>query len=124
MRHYFAPQFQAVFKSVDHGNKGHVTKDELKEGLHKASVDLGDEWQDTNIDECLQHLHGSSDDKVGLREFVVMLAVGRVCRPLKGVSKREEGEPCCCFPAPDRRSDRSSHPFFSSVTKHHSSRAA
>eukprot|EP00903_Cladosiphon_okamuranus_P011121 g10497.t1 len=76
---------KAVFESVDHGNKGHVTKDELKEGLHKAHVDLGEEWEDTNIDECLQHLHGRADDhdKVGLREFVVMLAVGRVCRPLK-----------------------------------------
>lgn len=52
-------------------------------------MDLGDEWEDTNIDECLQHLQGSIDDKVGLREFVVMLAVGRVCRPLKGVSEGE-----------------------------------
>ncbi|CBN74717.1 hypothetical protein Esi_0041_0023 [Ectocarpus siliculosus] len=75
-------RINAVFKSVDHGNKGHVTKDELKEGLHRAHVDLGDEWEDTNIDDCLQHLQGR-DDKVGLREFVVMLAVGRVCRPLK-----------------------------------------
>eukprot|EP00752_Nemacystus_decipiens_P009337 g8344.t1 len=76
---------KAVFESVDHGNKGHVTKDELKEGLHKAQVDLGDEWEDTNIEECLQHLQGRAEDhdKVGLREFVVMLAVGRVCRPLK-----------------------------------------
>lgn len=76
-----------MFKSVDHGNKGHVTKDELKEGLRRAHVDLGDEWEDTNIDDCLQHLQGR-DDKVGLREFVVMLAVGRVCRPLKLVSGR------------------------------------
>ncbi|CAM9285752.1 unnamed protein product [Ectocarpus sp. 8 AP-2014] len=75
-------RINAVFKSVDHGNKGHVTKDELKEGLRRAHVDLGDEWEDTNIDDCLQHLQGR-DDKVGLREFVVMLAVGRVCRPLK-----------------------------------------
>ncbi|CAN0428136.1 unnamed protein product [Pylaiella littoralis] len=77
-------QVKAVFKSVDHGNKGHVTKDELKEGLHKAHVDLGEEWEDTNIDDCLQHLQGRAQDhdKVGLREFVVMLAVGRVCRPL------------------------------------------
>lgn len=29
---------QAVFRSVDHGHKGHVTKEELKEGLHKAKV--------------------------------------------------------------------------------------
>ncbi|CAN0402802.1 unnamed protein product, partial [Hapterophycus canaliculatus] len=79
---------KAVFKSVDHGNKGHVTMDELKEGLHKARVDLGGEWEDTNVDECLQHLQGRAEDadKVGLREFVVMLAVGRVCRPLKRVS--------------------------------------
>ena len=88
---------QAVFESVDHGNKGHVTKDELKEGLHRAHVDLGEEWEDTNIDECLQHLHGRAEDheKVGLREFVVMLAVGRVCRPLKRVSER--GKLFCRF---------------------------
>lgn len=87
------PHTQAVFRSVDHGNKGHVTKDELKEGLHKAHVDLGEEWEDTNIEECLQHLQGRAEDhdKVGLREFVVMLAVGRVCRPLKRVSERERG---------------------------------
>ena len=32
------PLVQLVFQSVDHGNKGHVTKEELKEGLHKAKV--------------------------------------------------------------------------------------
>lgn len=74
-----------------------MTKDELKEGLHRAHVDLGEEWEDTNIDECLQHLHGRAEDheKVGLREFVVMLAVGRVCRPLKRVSER--GKIFCRF---------------------------
>ncbi|CAN0222417.1 unnamed protein product [Ascophyllum nodosum] len=76
---------KAVFRSVDHGNKGHVTREELMEGLHKAKVDLGEEWKDTNIDECLEHLGegGGDHDRVGLREFVVMLAVGRVCRQKK-----------------------------------------
>lgn len=52
-------------------------------------VDLGEEWEDTNIDDCLEHLGdsgGGDHDRVGLREFVVMLAVGRVCRPQKRVS--------------------------------------
>ena len=50
-------------------------------------MDLGEEWKDTNIDECLEHLRGggANQDEVGLREFVVMLAVGRVCRPLEQV---------------------------------------
>lgn len=51
-----------------------------------VQVDLGDEWRNTNIDECLEHIGGTgADDSVGLKEFVVMLAVGRVCRPLKRV---------------------------------------
>lgn len=54
-------------------------------------MDLGEEWEDTNIDDCLEHLGdsgggGGDHDRVGLREFVVMLAVGRVCRPQKRVS--------------------------------------
>eukprot|EP00904_Undaria_pinnatifida_P007286 jgi/Undpi1/3688/HiC_scaffold_16.g07058.m1 len=87
-------RIKVVFQSVDHGDKGHVTKQELKEGLHKAKVDLGEEWKDTNIDECLEHLRGggANQDEVGLREFVVMLAVGRVCRPLQQDGEEDEAQ--------------------------------
>ncbi|CAN0207795.1 unnamed protein product, partial [Discosporangium mesarthrocarpum] len=77
-----------VFRSIAAEEGAHVSKQEFKDGLAKAEVVLDSKWCDDLVD--LSDVR--STDSLGLKEFVVLLAVGRLCDAMPQISTQRHGK--------------------------------